>query len=204
MTADLLYDKNTSVRERSPVFLGNFLVFGHPIPKEKVLAYLVFKHGQKNMSQKENTLLLTPEGLNKIKEELRDLIENKRPEVAKRIQDAREAGDISENSEYDAAKQEQSYVEGRISELEDIVKNAKISEIRTNDEVGVGCKVTVHMESSEDTFYIVGAPEADPMAKKISDESPLGSALLGKRVGEQVEFEAPVGKLVYTILKIEY
>lgn len=156
------------------------------------------------MNQKDNTLLLTQEGLDKIKEELRDLIENKRPEVAKRIQDAREAGDISENSEYDAAKQEQSYVEGRISELEDIVKYAKISTIRMDDEVGVGCKVTVHMESSEDTFYIVGGPEADPMAKKISGESPLGSALLGKRVGEKVEFEAPVGKLVYTILKIEY
>jgi len=106
------------------------------------------------MNQKDNSLLLTPEGLNKIKEELRELIENKRPEVAKRIQSAREAGDISENSEYDAAKQEQSYVEGRISELEDIVKNAKVSEIQMDDKVGVGCKVTVHMESSEDTFYI--------------------------------------------------
>lgn len=156
------------------------------------------------MKQKENSLSLTQEGLQKIKDELKELIENKRPEIAKRIQDAREAGDISENSEYDAAKQEQSYVEGRIAELEDIVKNAKISEIQMNDEVGVGCKVTVHMESSEDTYYIVGGPEADPMAKKISDESPLGSALLGKRVGQKVEIEAPVGKLIYTILKIEY
>ena len=156
------------------------------------------------MNQKDNSLLLTQEGLKKIKDELKDLIENKRPEVAKRIQSAREAGDISENSEYDAAKQEQSYVEGRIAELEEIVKNARISEIKTDDQVNVGCKVTVHMESAEDTFFIVGAPEADPLSKKISDESPLGSALLGKRVGEKVEFEAPVGKLIYTILKIEY
>lgn len=156
------------------------------------------------MKQKDNSLLLTEEGLEKIKNELKNLIENKRPEVAKRIQSAREMGDISENSEYDAAKQEQSYVEGRIAELEDIVKNAKISEIKSGDMVGVGCRVTVHMESAEDTFFIVGGPEADPVAKKISDESPLGSALLGKKVGEKVEFEAPVGKLIYTILKIEY
>lgn len=156
------------------------------------------------MNQKDNSLTLTPEGLQKIKDELKALIEDKRPEVAKRIQDAREAGDISENSEYDAAKQEQSYVEGRIAELEEIVKNAKVSEIKSGDTVGVGCKVTVHMESAEDTFHIVGGPEADPLSKKISDDSPLGSALLGRKVGEKVEFEAPVGKLVYTILKIEY
>ena len=157
-----------------------------------------------NQKEKDNKLSLTPEGLQKIRDELKDLIENKRPEVAKRIQNARDAGDISENSEYDAAKQEQSYVEGRIAELEDIIKNSRVSEVKTNDMVGVGCKVTLHMESSEDTFYIVGAPEADPLANKISYESPLGSALLGKRVGGKVEFEAPVGKLIYTITKIEY
>jgi transcription elongation factor GreA len=156
------------------------------------------------MNQKDNSLTLTQEGLDSIKNELKNLIENKRPEVARRIKEAREGGDISENSEYDAAKQEQSYVEGRIAELEEIVKNAKVSEMKSGDVVGVGCKVTVHMESVEDTYHIVGSPEADPLAKKISDDSPLGSALLGKKVGEKVEFEAPVGKLVYTILKIEY
>ncbi len=156
------------------------------------------------MNQKDNNLLLTKEGLDKIKDELRDLIENKRPEIAKRIQNAREMGDISENSEYDAAKQEQSTVEGRIAELEDIVKNAKISDVKTSDEVAVGCKVTLHMESADTTFHIVGSPEADPLANKISDDSPLGSALMGKKVGETVEFHAPVGKLIYTILKIEY
>lgn len=157
-----------------------------------------------DQKEKNNKLLMTPEGLQKVKDELRDLIENKRPEVAKRIQDAREAGDISENSEYDAAKQEQSYVEGRIAELEEIIKKARVSEVKSNDRVGIGCKVTVHMESSEETFYIVGGPEADPFSKKISDDSPIGSALLGKRVGDKVEIEAPLGKLVYTILKIEY
>ena len=156
------------------------------------------------MNQKDNNLLLTKEGLDKIKGELRDLIENKRPEIAKRIQDAREMGDISENSEYDAAKQEQSTVEGRIAELEDIVKNAKISDVKTSDEVAVGCKVTLHMESVDTNFHTVGSPEADPLANTISDDSPLGSALMGKKVGEQVEFQAPVGKLIYTILKIEY
>lgn len=151
-----------------------------------------------------NDLIITKEGLNDLKEELRKLLEEKRPEVANRIKDARELGDISENSEYDAAKQEQAFVEGRISELEEILKNAKVTETNNKDSVGIGANVTVHIDSTEDTFHIVGAPEADPMKKKISIESPLGSSLMGKKVGDKIEVEAPVGKLTYTILKIEY
>lgn len=151
-------------------------------------------------------LVLTKEGLQKLKDELSNLIDVKRPEIAKRIQDAREMGDISENSEYDAAKQEQAFIEGRISEVEEILKNATVTNAVNShkDSVDVGAKVTVHIDSDENTFFIVGAPEADPMSNKISHESPLGSSLMGKRVGEKIEVDAPVGKLTYTILKIEY
>ncbi|NMB91360.1 transcription elongation factor GreA [candidate division WWE3 bacterium] len=156
------------------------------------------------MDKTNNNLLMTQEGLDNLKKELKELTEVKRPEIAKRIQEAREMGDISENSEYDSAKQEQAYVEGRITELEDIIKNAKVTESVKKDYIDVGCKVTVHIDSVDDTFHIVGAPEADPIAKKVSNESPLGSALVGKRVGDKIEVEAPVGKLIYTVVKIEY
>ena len=151
-----------------------------------------------------NDLIITKEGLEELKEEHSKLVEKKRPEMAIRIKEARELGDISENSEYDAAKQEQAFVEGRISELEEIIKNAIVTEVISKDAVGIGAKVTVHIDSNDDTFHIVGAPEADPMKKKISVESPLGSSLMGKKVGDKIEVEAPVGKLTYTILKIEY
>ena len=156
------------------------------------------------MEKKSNTYL-TQEGLDNLKKELNDLIEVKRPEIAKRIQDAREMGDISENSEYDSAKQEQAYIEGRIAELDDIIKNARVSKTEgKKDYVDIGASVTVHIDGGDSTFHIVGAPEADPIANKISHESPLGSALIGKKVGEKIQVEAPVGKLTYTILKIEY
>jgi transcription elongation factor GreA len=151
-----------------------------------------------------NSLFLTKEGLENLKKELKTLLEDKRPEIAKRIKEAREMGDISENSEYDAARQEQSFVEGRIEELEEILKTAKISEPKRKDSVDVGCKVTVHIDGDEESFNIVGALEANPLEKKISHESPLGSALVGKKVGDKIEVDAPVGKLIYTVLKIEY
>jgi len=151
-----------------------------------------------------NELLITKEGLAELKKELKKLIDEKRPEVALRIKEARDLGDISENSEYDASKQEQAFVEGRIVELEDIIKNSKVKQSTLKDEVDIGAKVTIHIDSTEDTFHIVGAPEADPINNKISLESPLGSALFGKKVGEKIEVEAPVGKLTYKILKIEY
>ncbi|OGC70222.1 transcription elongation factor GreA [candidate division WWE3 bacterium RIFOXYC1_FULL_39_7] len=153
--------------------------------------------------QKNEILYVTKEGLAKLKNELKELIEEKRPEVARRIQNAREMGDISENAEYDAARQEQSYIEGRIAELEEVVKSSKVSDAQKSDGVGIGSKVTVHIEGDEETFHIVGAPEANPSEKKISHESPLGVALFGKKVGDLVEVEAPVGKLTYTIINIE-
>ena len=154
---------------------------------------------------KKDVIYVTKEGLAKLKAELAELNDVKRPEVARRIKEAREMGDISENSEYDAAKQEQSYIEGRISELEEFLKNAEISKDNgKRDIIGVGAMVKIRVDSQEIEYHIVGAPEANPLEKKISHESPLGSALVGKRVGDKIEVEAPMGKLIYTILKIDY
>lgn len=158
-----------------------------------------------NIINKKDILYVTKEGLEKLKAELKQLTQVKRTEVAKRIKDAREMGDISENAEYDAARQEQSYIEGRIAELEEIIKNAKISDtVKNKDIIDIGSRVTVHIDGGQETFHIVGPPEADPLSKKISHESPLGKALYGKKVGEKVQVEAPVGMLTYTILKVEY
>lgn len=151
----------------------------------------------------DTTVYVTKEGLDGLKKELKELVDVKRPSVAKRIQEAREMGDISENAEYDSAKQEQAFVEGRITELEDIIKSAKVSEADSSGSVVVGVSVTVHVDGSEETFRIVGAPEADPLNGKISHESPLGQSLLGKKIGDKVEVEAPIGRLTYTILKID-
>ncbi|HLB51517.1 transcription elongation factor GreA [candidate division WWE3 bacterium RIFCSPHIGHO2_12_FULL_38_15] len=156
-----------------------------------------------NKAQKDNKYYVTAEGMLKLKDELKDLIDVKRYEVAKRIKQARDNGDISENAEYDAARQEQSFVEGRISELEDILKNVVVSDVRDKSKVFVGAKVTVHVDGEEESFYIVGAPEANPMEKKISHESPLGSCLIGKKIGDKILVEAPVGSITYTILNIE-
>ena len=149
-----------------------------------------------------DTIFLTKEGLEELKIELKQLIDTKRPEVSKRIKNAREMGDLSENAEYQAAKEEQAFAEGRIAELEDIIKHAKVQKNGSKDTVAVGSKVTVHVDGAEQIFHLVGAPEADPAKGKISHESPLGAELVGKKVGDQFEVAAPVGKLIYTILKV--
>ena len=156
------------------------------------------------MSNKQSAgLYLTKEGLEKLKAELQELKEVKRPKNIDMIKEAREMGDISENAMYDAAREEQGFIEGRITELEEILRTAVITEATKKGIIGVGSKVTVHIDGGEETFHIVGAPEADPVNKKISHESPLGVSMLGKKIGEQVEVEAPMGKLKYTILKID-
>lgn len=144
---------------------------------------------------------LTKEGLDELKSELKKLVDDKRPAMAKRIKEAREMGDLSENAEYHAAKEEQAFVEGRIVELEDIIKNAKVQK-GGKGEVAVGSKVTVKIDGGEKTFYLVGGPEADPANGKISHESPLGLKLMGSKVGDKFDVEAPIGNLTYTILKI--
>ncbi len=151
-----------------------------------------------------NKMLLTKEGLAELKREYDELVNTKRPVAVKRLADARELGDLSENSEYAAAKQDLSFIDGRIVELEEILHSAKlITNHHAKNIVDVGCKVTLHVDGKKEEFMLVGEWEADPKEKKISHESPLGKALIGKKVGEQVEVEAPAGRINYKILSIE-
>lgn len=151
-------------------------------------------------------IYLTEQGFDRLKIELENLVTKKRKQIAQKIKTAKEFGDLSENAEYTEAKEEQSFVEGRIAELEHILKNAKIVTSRgsaTCEVVDVGCTVHVHLEGAEYKYRIVGSAEADPEEGHISHESPIGSALLGKKVGDEIEVEVPAGKLKYVIKKIE-
>lgn len=152
--------------------------------------------------QVEDQVLLTAEGLGSLQKELHDLKTERQPAVIERIKRAKEYGDLSENAEYDDAKNEQGFVAGRIAEIEEILKKAKVIEKNGDGTVQLGSTVLVHIDGDEEEFMIVGAAEADPLAKRISHESPLGSALLGKKVGEKVEVDAPVGKITYTIKEV--
>ena len=153
-----------------------------------------------------NQVFLTKEGLKELKDELELLQTKKHPDLIERVARARSFGDLSENTEYSNAREELSFMEGRIEELEELIAKAKLIRIRTrgaeNNVVKLGCKVTVHADGSQHTYEVVGEWEADPKAKKISHNSPLGKALLGKKLGEKVEIEAPAGKIIYTIKKI--
>jgi transcription elongation factor GreA len=145
----------------------------------------------------------TVNGLSEISAELDELKNTKLPAAIDRVARARDFGDLSENAEYHAAKEELSFLEGRVEELEDLIKNATVvKEKNSNGEVGVGCKVTVEVSGKEYTYDIVGEWEADPLSKKISHTSPLGQALVGKKKGDTVEFEAPAGKVIYKVKKI--
>ena len=151
-------------------------------------------------------ILLTKEGYDRIVEELDNLVTVRRKEVAERIKEAISYGDISENSEYDSAKNEQAELEDRINKLENMIRKAKIideSEI-SRDRVSVGLKVKVVEKGSgeEAEYSIVGSTEADPFEGKISNESSLGAALLGKKAGDEVEIQVPDGTFVYKIIDI--
>lgn len=147
--------------------------------------------------------VLTPEGHQRAKQELDELKNVKRKEIASRIQDAKELGDLSENAEYAEAKNEQSFTEGRIVELENLLKTAIVVDSPTDSTVvRVGSTVTVKGESNEATYTIVGSNEVDPTAGKISNESPLGKAFIGKRAGESVSVTTPAGETSYTIQTI--
>ena len=152
-------------------------------------------------------VVLTSEGLKKLENELEYLRGQKRREIAERIKQALSFGDLSENSEYDEAKNEQAQVEVRIVQLEKILKNAKIIDENevTTDVVSVGSIVRLlHIDSNEEVEYlIVGSTEADPDSFKISNESPVGASLIGRKVGEVVEIEVPVGVVSYKILEIK-
>lgn len=153
---------------------------------------------------KNGKVFVTAYGLEKLKREVSELKNSKRKELAQRIQQARELGDITENSEYEAALEEQAFIEGKISELEGVIKGAEVVERpeTSSSVITVGSKVRVHLEGNEQEFEIVGELEVDPTRNRISHESPLGSALLGKKIGDKIEVEAPVGKLNYTVLNI--
>ena len=150
--------------------------------------------------------VLTQEGLKRYEEELQDLRVNKRKEIADKIKEAREQGDLSENAEYDAAKDEQRDIEARIGELEELLKHAEVyvSEETPIDRVGIGSLVKVlDIEEDEELeFKIVGSQEADSLSGKISNESPVGAKLLGKEAGEVVTVELPAGSLSYKISSI--
>jgi len=151
-------------------------------------------------------IFLTAQGLDSLKEELKELKEKKRPMLVNRVTQARNMGDLSENSEYLNAREELSLVDGRIEELEGILAKAKI--IKKDQQkkgkrlVSLGCEVTVEVNGQVYIYNVVGEWEADPLNKKISPSSPLGKALLGKKAGDEVEVEVPAGKVVYKIIKI--
>lgn len=156
------------------------------------------------MAEKE--LLVSPEGLKKLEAELEHLTTAKRSEVAERIKTAREFGDISENSEYEDAKNEQAFIEGRIQTIEHMLRQARVVDTKSQDptSVHIGSHVTVRDldENVEEEYVLVGATEADPMKNHISNESPVGKAIMGAKVGQQVEVSAPVGKIHMEIVKI--
>jgi len=155
------------------------------------------------MSQDQNTFI-TEEGLIKLEKEVAYLKTEKRKEIAERIREAKELGDLSENAEYTEAKEEQAFIEGKIIELEYIVKSSQIIEAdKKSDIVIVGSKIKVKSNNKELEYLIVGSNEADPSKGKISNKSPLGKAFLDKRVGEKVEVDVPQGKIAFTIESIQ-
>lgn len=147
-------------------------------------------------------VVLTVEGLEKIKKELADL-KIRRKAIIDRIQTAKEFGDLSENAEYDDARNEQSFVEGRIQELDEMIKQAKVVARQAGGAtVALGSKVKVEVEGEKETYELVGVNESDPLSGKVSIESPIGKALMGAKKGETVEVSAPGGKLEYKVLEI--
>src|SRR3990167_6298658 len=148
--------------------------------------------------------ILTEQGLQDLKAEYEELTKIKRPQITSRIQRAREFGDLSENSEYDAAKEEQSLLEARISQLEEVLPHAQIiTPVQTADFVVIGSTIMVEIDGQIEEFTIVGSMEADPAARKISNESPVGAALLGAKIGEVVEVVTPIIRAKYKILDIK-
>ena len=149
--------------------------------------------------------LLTRAGLNKLENELHNLKVNKRQEIAEKIKEAREQGDLSENAEYDAAKEEQREIEERIVAIEALLKNAEVVDDAEEGTINIGCKVKLFdKEFDEEVEYmIVGSTEANSLQGKISNESPVGMALLNHRVGDEVTVETQAGVLEYKVLSVE-
>ncbi len=157
------------------------------------------------MDKQNEKIPLTKNGLEELKKEYEELVKIKRPAVVERLASSRKVGDMVEESEYTQAKQELTFIDGRITELEDVISRASlIDEDHGNcQEVRLGCKVTVKSGTKEHVFHLVGEWEANPSEAKISHQSPLGQSLLGKKVGDKIKVEAPAGQVVYTIIKID-
>lgn len=147
---------------------------------------------------------LTPEGEAKLKAELAELTGHRREELAQRLRSAIQMGDLSENADYHKAKEDQAFLEGRIQEIEAVLRTAVIVEKKHSDTVTVGSSVIIQEDNfTPETYHIVGAKEADPRNGKISNESPIGKALMDHKVGDVVETETPDGKISFKILKVE-
>jgi len=152
----------------------------------------------------DNKIQITEQGLKNLEKELDKLVSNKRPKLVERLANARSQGDLSENSDYQNAKEELDFLDGKISELQNVVHNSEVVNGKNNKgEIAVGTEVTLKIQDEQHVYYIVGEWEADPISKKISHSSPLGQALIGKKVGQKAEVEAPVGKVTYEILAIK-
>ena len=153
------------------------------------------------IERKETKVLLTEEGLKRLKEEYEDLVNVKRKAVTEKIARARDFGDLSENSEYDSAREEQSFTEGRIMELEEILTHAKLIEKSSQNQVNIGSKVKIQSNNDIDEYTIVSSVEANPMEGKISIDSPVGKALLGSKVGDEVKISTNV-QATYRVLEV--
>ncbi len=152
---------------------------------------------------KKREFYLTEDGVKKLQEELAELTGKGRKEIAKALKDAKELGDLSENAGWDDAKERQVFIEGRIAEIDSILKQAKIIKKSTGGVVDIGSTVHVELEDGKQEFRIVGSTEADPSKGLISNESPIGQALLGCKQGDEVEVEVPAGTMTYKIIKVK-
>ena len=155
------------------------------------------------MNATKNEFHLTAEGISELKTELLELTTSKRAEIAQRLKEAKADGDLSENAMFDAARDEQGFVEGRISEIEHILKHASLIQNKGTTSVGLGSTVFVELENGHQSYTIVGPTEANPDKGKISHESPIGKALMGRKPGEVVNVVVPSGTISYKISKVE-
>ena len=156
------------------------------------------------MQANKKEFYLTAEGVAKLREELDDLVHNQRAKIANLLKEAKEYGDLSENIQWDDAKDRQAFIEGRIAEIENILKHSSLIKMpKATDAVTLGSTVHLELEEGVQKYTIVGSTEANPEEGKISNESPIGKALLGKKKGEEVEVEVPSGSMVYKITHIE-
>lgn len=154
--------------------------------------------------KKEDKILMTQEGLSELEEELRELKEKKRPKAVDRLQAARDMGDLTENGEYSSARQDLEFIDERIVEFEEKLRNVEVvAKSKKGKTVGIGSTITLKTGNSKVVYAVVGEGEADPAENKISHNSPIGKAVMGKKAWDEVKVNAPAGIIKYTIKKIE-